>query len=136
MTYDPTYETDWCGETVTFRLRTGEILRLQEKAAPDGPWVAFDALRTGRCKLDLVHEVIRQGLIGGGKSGNEASAFLKEAVETTPPDERRALALGILANWLTGAETVPKKADAAAQGGADQPASTPPRSTETGPSSA
>ena len=134
MSYDPALEREWAGEPRRFRLGTGEIIRLQDKAADDGPWAAFEQLRTGRCRIELVHEVIRQGLIGAGASANDAAAFIKEAVETTPPDERRLLALEILATWMTGAETVPKKAEAA--GGAGQPASTPPSSMETAPSSA
>jgi len=134
LAYDPTLEIEWAGEFRIFRLGTGEIIRLQDKAAPDGPWAAFDALRNARCKIDLIHEVIRQGLIGAKVSANDAAKFIKDAVETTPPDERRMLALAIMANWLTGAETVPKKADAAVESEADQPVSTPPRSTETEPS--
>lgn len=136
MSYDPQLTTTWAGQDVTFRLGTGEIIRLQDKAAPDGPWAAFDALRSGRCRLELVHEVIAQGLIGGGKSANEAAKFIKDAVETSFPDERRMLALSILANWLTGAETLPKKAEAAEETGGPPPGSTPPPSTETASSSA
>ncbi len=135
MSYDPTLEIEWAGELRRFRLGTGEIIRLQDKAAPDGPWVAFEALRSGRCKLDLIHEVIRQGLIGGGKTALEAAAFHKDVIELCAPDERRMLALAILATWQTGAETVPKKADAA-EAGESQPASTPQPSTATAPSSA
>ncbi len=134
MSYDPTLEIEWAGELRIFRLGTGEIIRLQDKAAPDGPWVAFEALRSGRCKLDLIHEIIRQGFIGGGKTALDAAAFHKDVIELCAPDERRMLALSILANWMTGAETVPKKADAA-EAGASQPASTPQPSTETEPSS-
>lgn len=128
MSYDPTLEIEWAGELRIFRLGTGEIIRLQDKAAPDGPWVAFDKMRTANCRVDLIHEVIRQGLIGGGVSANEAARFIKESVETTRPDERRALAVQILATWLTGAETLPKKAPAA-PGEENPPASTPQPST-------
>lgn len=133
MSYDPTLEIEWAGELRIFRLGTGEIIRLQDKAAPDGPWVAFEKLRAGNCRVDLIHEVIKQGLIGAGVSANEAARFIKEAVETSPPDDRRVLAVGILGTWLTGAETLPKKAPAA-PGEASPPASTPPPSTAMPPS--
>lgn len=98
----------WDG-TYSFRLRTGEILKLQEAAAPDGPWAAFLQLRS-LPRWDLVREVIRFGLIGGGRSTEEAARLVAKWVDDgSHPDESQVLAFKILGAWITGGTGLPEK---------------------------
>lgn len=138
MTYDPSLTTEWADGTYTFRLGFGELVKLQDAAAPDGPWDAFDRLVKKRYRVELVREVIRFALIGGGKTPVEAQRLIKTWVEDGPPEESRILAASILAAWMTGAKVLPqKKAQAAAVTGSRKArASTPRKSTKTPPSSA
>ena len=110
--YNPSLTTEWADGEYTFRLRTGEILKLQDAAAPDGPWAAHRQLIAGTCSWKLVRETIRFGLIGGTKSPVEAERLLKTWVDEGRPDDSRLLALRILDAWIAGAEAAPKKADA------------------------
>lgn len=55
----------WPGGEHDFRLRLGELRRLQD-ATKAGPEELLARLRLGRWKVDDLIEILRLGLIGGG----------------------------------------------------------------------
>jgi hypothetical protein len=58
-------EVVWPGGAHPFRLRLGELRRLQE-ACKAGPEEILARLRMGRWHVDDLIEILRLGLIGGG----------------------------------------------------------------------
>lgn len=55
----------WPGGEHDFRLRLGELRRLQDACAA-GPEELLGRVRTGRWRVDDLIEILRLGLIGGG----------------------------------------------------------------------
>lgn len=102
MSRDASIELDWADGEHTFRLGWGELSKIQE-LCDAGPFVVLQRLADGTWKLDDIREVIRWGLIGGGKPVDEARKLVKTYVEGRPPSENIIFAHGILAAGLQGA---------------------------------
>ena len=97
----------------TFALKWGELSKLQE-SVDAGPFVILDRLNDGRCRLEDISEVIRWGLVGGGKTPVEATKLVRLYVEGRPPAENRLTARIIMAAACFGApeEEIEKKSEA------------------------
>lgn len=97
----------------SFRLGWGELAKLQE-AVDAGPFVIGDRLKDQTCRLEYIREVIRWGLIGGGKTPEQATRLIKLYVEERPPAENRLIALAVILAGVYGApeEQIEKKSEA------------------------
>ncbi|RUM99036.1 gene transfer agent family protein [Pseudaminobacter arsenicus] len=126
MSRDGSIELAWADGDYTFRLGWKEIIKLQE-AVDAGPYYIYGQfLASARMLLDpsaakgmrieYIREVIRWGLIGGGKPADEAKKLVSLYVEAMPPDANLEVAAKVLGAGLMGAkdETV-GEADAASQ---------------------
>jgi hypothetical protein len=104
---------DWGDDTYDFRLGWGELAKLQE-ACDAGPFVILDRINNGACKLADISEVIRWGLVGGGKTPADALKLVRQYVEGRPPAENRLTAYAILSAGCYGApeEQIEKKSEA------------------------
>lgn len=104
------------GETY-FRIGIGELEKLQE-ARDAGPFVLLDRVMHGRWYVQDIREILRWGLIGGGKSPVEAAKLLKLYFEGfVPAGENLIAAQRVLGAALVGSEEedVGKKLGAASQ---------------------
>jgi hypothetical protein len=99
---DASVTLQWGDGDYTFALRWGELAKLQE-AADAGPFVILDRLNDGRCRLEDISEVIRWGLVGGGKTPVEATKLVRLYVEGRPPAENRLTAQVIMSAACFGA---------------------------------
>lgn len=110
-------EFEWAGETRTFRLLFGEILKLQERTDA-GPFELLRRLTTGTWRINDIRETIRLGLEGGGMKPNEAGRLIKDYVDPPQPLlDSVLIAARILEAALSGApdEAIPKSAEAEAK---------------------
>jgi hypothetical protein len=130
---------EWGEGETHFRIGIGELEKLQE-ARDTGPFVLLDRLLTGRWLVQDLREVLRWGLIGGGKSPVESARLLKLYFEGfVPGGENLIAAQRVLGAALVGVEEeVGKKSEAANQPPEGQnPSQTEnsdlPPSTETAP---
>lgn len=92
---------DWGDGTYTFRLEFSHWFELQEKCGC-GPLELFERLCTRRWRVSDVSEVIRLGLIGGGKSAVEALKLVRVYVQDRPLLESVGVALSIVGASLSG----------------------------------
>lgn len=113
MSRDASITLQWGDSDCTFALRWGELAKLQE-ATDAGPFVILDRLNDGRCRLEDISEVIRWGLVGGGKTPAEATKLVRLYVEGRPPAENRLTAQVIMSAACFGApeEEIEKKSEA------------------------
>ena len=102
MSRDASITLDWADGPAHFRLAWGELAKLQE-AVDAGPFVILERLNLGTCRLEDIAEVIRWGLVGGGKNPAEAAKLVKLYVEGRPPAENRLTALAVLSAGCYGA---------------------------------
>lgn len=111
MARDASITLDWGDDTYTFRLAWGELAKLQE-ACDAGPYVILSRLSSNSWRMEDISNVIRFGLIGGGKTPVEALKLVRSYVEDRPPVENLLVAQAILSAGLIGApdeEQEPKK---------------------------
>lgn len=113
MSRDASVTLAWGDGDYLFRLGWGELAKLQE-AVDAGPFVIGDRLRDQTCRLEFISETIRWGLIGGGKTPEQASKMVKLYVEGRPPAESRQVALVVILAACYGApeEQIEKKSGA------------------------
>lgn len=102
MARDATVTLDWGDDTYTFRLAWGDLARLQE-ATDAGPYLLLQRLHDGTWKIGDIAAVIRCGLIGGGKTPEQALKLIRSYVEARPPVENLLVAQAILTAGLMGA---------------------------------
>lgn len=102
MSRDGSVSLNFADGTYTFALHWGELRQLQE-ATDAGPFVIYQRLGSGSWRVEDISSTIRLGLIGGGATPEKALALVRDYVESRPPMETRALALGILGTALMGA---------------------------------
>jgi hypothetical protein len=113
MSRDASISFEWGDGDTTFALRWAELAKLQE-ARDCGPYVLLDRLLSGKWRIEDIREVIRWGLIGGGKRPEEASKLIRQYVEGFPPVENLIVAQRIMGAGCVGApdEPPPGEADA------------------------
>lgn len=118
MSRDASVELDFADGTYTFRLAWGELIKLQE-ARDCGPWVVLDRLVSGRWYVEDISEVIRLGLIGGGKRPDQALKLVRDYVQDRHPVETLVIAQRVLGVSLVGVEdeSALKKDEAASPDG-------------------
>lgn len=104
---DATVTFDWADGTYPFRLAWGQLAELQEKCDA-GPYVVLQRLHSGEWRVEDISNIIRLGLIGGGREPSPALKLTRAYVEARPPMENLIPAQVILAAALMGApeETV------------------------------
>lgn len=93
--------TIWDGE-YAFRLGWGELALLQEKCDA-GPYVVLRRLMDGSWRLEDVEGVLRLGLIGAGRTPEEATRLIKAHVKSRPPAEYVVYATLVLQAGVIGA---------------------------------
>lgn len=134
-------ELTWADGDHTFRLAIGELRELQEKCNA-GPLVILNRIMAGSWLVDDVRETLRIGLIGGGKSADQARKLVERYVDPGPIMENGNVrtAQAVLMAAIVGAgeeEPVGKTTAAGDQTTHSQTGSSPsPPSTEPEPSSA
>lgn len=100
----------WGGETeMTFRLRIGELVELQEKCDA-GPAFIAERLATNKWRLSDIRETIRLGLIGGGQTDTQALNLVKRYVDDldrNPLQLNVNIAFAIVTAVLVGVEDEP-----------------------------
>jgi len=106
-------ELDFADGTYVFRLAIGELEELQEKTAV-GPYALLRRLLSNDWRIEDVIHVIRLGLIGGGKTAEEARNLTRRYVEQRPNWMSNAMvAQAVVSAALVGApEEAPGKSDA------------------------
>ena len=110
MSREASITLDWADGSYHFRLAWGELAKLQE-ACDCGPYVVMGRLADSTWRLEDISNVIRLGLIGGGKTPVEALKLVRSYVEDRPPMENLLTARAVMMAGLMGApeETVKKK---------------------------
>lgn len=101
---------EWGGEEHIFDLKLGNVRALQEKTGI-GPALIAHRLQTGAWNVDDYRETLKQGLIGGGKTPNDAEKLVKQHCDERPAKESILPATCVLLSWINGAPkaTVGKK---------------------------
>lgn len=123
MSADASIEFAWADGIHRFRLGLGEISELQEKinkpriamgGEPIGPWTLMQLAREGNLWPHETREVIRLGLIGGGKNPLDALALVLRYVDARPALENLPFVVLILMAAVSGVEgdEVGKKTEA------------------------
>jgi hypothetical protein len=97
---------DWADGAHTFRLPIGGLRELQEKTGV-GPYALFRRLTSGDFRVDDAREVIRIGLIHGGKTPLEALELTRVYIDDRPLLEAIPAALRVLGAALMGPEDEP-----------------------------
>lgn len=96
----------WVGGEHDFALYLGN-LRAVQKYCDAGPEQILKRILHEEWRVDDLFEVIRQGLIGGGMSGKDASSIVTEAFNRHPLLQFKLTAQAILAASLAGFEDEP-----------------------------
>lgn len=96
----------WADGDYRFRLGWGELIQLQE-ATDAGPFALLDRLAGKNWRVGDISHTIRLGLIGGGKTPEDALKLVRNYVESRPPAENVMLAYAILAAGVQGAPDEP-----------------------------
>ena len=102
----------WADGDYRFRLGWGELIQLQE-ATDAGPFALLERLAGKHWRVGDISHTIRLGLIGGGKTPEDALKLVRNYVESRPPAENVMLAYAILAAGVQGA---PDEAPGEAEG--------------------
>lgn len=87
----------------TFAL-TSTLIRELERTTGHGIGALFDRIRTYRFSLHDLTETVRLGLIGGGSTPEEAASLVTTYALNRPISEPLAIALGLLAVVMFGAD--------------------------------
>jgi hypothetical protein len=119
-----------------FRLALGELRKLEERRGT-GPLALLARLVQGDWRVDDVIDTLRFGLIGGGKTDQEAAALLRAFVEPQPLARHALTAALVLGAALHGApdDPIAEPADSQSEAppAASGAASPSPQSTAPGP---
>jgi hypothetical protein len=111
MSADGSVELEWGDGEHKFRLAIGQLRELQEKvnrprvaigAHPIGLQQLLSGFRDGSWWIDDVSEIIRLGLIGGGKAPIDALSLTQRYCLSRPPLESVPIAQVILLTALIG----------------------------------
>lgn len=97
---------NWAGGEHDFVLRLGELRALQDRL-DSGPDQINERLGLGAWRVDDLFEILRLGLIGAGKTADEAKRLVIPAFENTPLLELLLPARMVLAAALVGVEDDP-----------------------------
>ena len=115
----------------TFRLGLDEIEELERKRDA-GIFEIVERLRSRRCRLADIQEVLRIGLIGGGMKPVDVLALVKRYVDQRPIDENRDIAYAVgLAGLMRLHSSEVEEPPMGEADAAETSASTSPRSEET-----
>lgn len=97
----------------SFRLRMAQLMELDEKTEV-GPQYMLIEFSAGKARVPWIREIIRLGLIGGGKTPTEAFTIVKRYVDERPIVESTLHAQAILAAAVVGMpeDTPPEKQEA------------------------
>ncbi len=106
-----------------FRLRLGELRKLEE-ARRAGCMEILKRLHESRWFADDVVDVLRWGLIGGGKTPEETARLISLYVEPAPLGGHVLIATAVLAAVLVGVPDDPIPEPEASQGNLQAPAAT------------
>lgn len=113
MSRDASIEFEWADGTYRFALPIAQLKSLQEKCDAGPSWI-YARIEAGMWKAEDLIETIRWGLIGGGKTPDEARKLVQVWVERRPLWESVIPAQKILAAAVAGPEDEPlKKAEGA-----------------------
>lgn len=96
-----TLELTWGDGEHRFRLPIGQLRELQDKCSA-GPQRILMRLSSMDWRIEDVREVIRLGLIGGGKTPSDAHMLVVRYVDERPLMESRLPAQAILMKALIG----------------------------------
>ncbi len=124
MSSDASISLFWGDAEQSFRFGIGQFRELQDKvntrrlaigAPVVGPMALLNALRANDAWPDDIRDVLRLGLIGGGKSFSEAHRMMLRYFDDTPPLEHMRPAFVVLMAGLAGApgDEAKKKPEAA-----------------------
>lgn len=94
-------ELNWPDAPRTFRLRIGELRKLQERCDA-GPKKVLDRLLDGSWLVEDIRETIRLGLMGGGAKPDEAVKLLADYVDERPLMDSVIWAQAILMAAIVG----------------------------------
>lgn len=108
MSRDASIEIECWDGIYRFALPIGQLKSLQEKCDAGPSWI-YARIEAGMWKAEDLIETIRWGLIGGGKTPDEARKLVKVWVEGRPLWESVILAQKILAAAVAGPEDEPLK---------------------------
>lgn len=92
----------WDG-THTFRLRIGELRKLQEKCDA-GPLAIANRLRDGTWLVDDIRETLRLGLIGAGVKQQDALMLVERHVDDLPLLQNVSTAHAVVMASIIGSE--------------------------------
>ena len=93
---------DWADGTHEFRLAWADLIRLQESCDAGPAWI-YEQMANGRWTLEMVEQVILNGLIGAGMPGAQARRLVQQWVHGFPPMQSLLPARTILGVALMGA---------------------------------
>jgi hypothetical protein len=100
---DASVTFEWGDGETTFRLAWAQWEKLQE-VRDCGPYVLLERLHSGGWRIEDIREIIRWGLIGGGKKPEEASKLIRLYVEGFPPADNLEAAQKIARIGTFGAQ--------------------------------
>lgn len=107
MTKTVTYHEEYFGNgEQKFDLVPGnwELLIELERTAEKGVYRLFAELSAGQARVNDIREIVRLGLVGGGKTPKDAEALVKTYFDLSPLAEGMALAISILGAAVYGRE--------------------------------
>ena len=87
----------------TFAL-TSNLIKELERTTGHGIGALFDRIRSYRFSLHDILETVRLGLIGGGTDPKDAASLISTYAVDRPLSEPLAIALGLLAVVMFGAD--------------------------------
>lgn len=100
-----TYYDEYFGDAVyRFNLIPGnwDLLIELERKIEKGLFVLFRELTIGNAKVMEAREVIRLGLIGGGKAPKDAETLVRTYFDLSPLSEGVSLAVSVLGSAIYG----------------------------------
>lgn len=141
MSADGSVELIWGDGPNIFRLAIGQFRELQDKvntrrlsigASPVGPLTLLKALQANDAWPDDARDVLRIGLVGGGKTVERAHRMMTLFFDPTPPLTHMRAAHAVLLAGLVGSPDEPMdskkkiETEAAGTSRSDLPLSTEP----------
>lgn len=107
MSRSASVEFDWADSTYVFRLGVKQLEELQEKTDAGPAWL-YARIEAGMWKTGDLVETIRLGLIGGGKTPDEARSLVRRHVHDHWSESIKPAKM-ILAAAIAGPEDEPLK---------------------------
>lgn len=96
----------WPGGEHAFRLGLRELRAIQQKT-DCGPEHLLNKIKFGHWAADELHEILRNGLIGGGMAHVEALKLVDHAFDRSPGIAFKVPAMEVLASYLFGPKDDP-----------------------------